>query len=105
MFVTIFIGILCLERSFFSFLISINYFDDIYPTFLNVNIWDFINFFLNEFLASIIIGYSRKKKTDDQTKNIENFNLKSFNFNENNPNFEYNEDQKLNEDLNNQFYI
>lgn len=97
-------GVLCLERALFSFLIAINYFRDTYPTFLNINIWDFTNYFLNEFLTSIVIGYSRKK-TEDPTKKIENFNLKSFNFNENNANFDYNEEQKLNDELNKQFFI
>jgi len=79
-----------------TFLISINYFKDTYPSYININIWDFIDLFLNEFLVSIVIGYT-KKKSEDQSKNIENFNLKSFNFNQNNPaNFYYQEENNMN---------
>jgi len=70
---------------------------------MNINVWDFTNYFFNEFLVSIVIGYS-KKKTEDPSKKIDNFNLKSFDINENNANLEYNEEQKLNDDLDKKFF-
>lgn len=67
-------------KAIFSFLIAIFYFKEIYPNFINVNIWDFLNYFFHEFLVSIIIGHS-KKKTEDNNNNVA-YDPKSFNIND-----------------------
>ena len=68
-----------------------------------LNIWDFLNYFFNEFLVSIIIGHS-KRKVEDVNKKTKAFDdPKSFNINNNNDeNLDFNEGSKLNE--NNQIF-
>jgi hypothetical protein len=46
LFISIILGITFLARGVFSFLICVRTFDDIYPTFMNINIWDSLVFFL-----------------------------------------------------------
>lgn len=62
-------GIVCFKKFLFSFLVSIKYFKAIYPTFLNINLWDFLNYFLTEFLALIIIGYLRRETENSRAAN------------------------------------
>jgi hypothetical protein len=89
-------------RAIFSFFIYINYFEKIYPDFMSVNIWDFLDLFFNEFLISIIIGYSKNKDENVHLKE-KIFDPNSFDFreNENNINMNYNEKSELNKNLNN----
>ena len=69
---------------------------------MSVNIWDFFNFFFNELLISIIIGYSRKKEENyDSNKKVFDPNSFDFNENENNENIHLNQKNELNKDLNN----
>jgi hypothetical protein len=70
-----------LARAVVSFLITINLFNSIYPTFFHLNIWDALTFFCNELIPSLIIGYTRQR--DEKFKNLEKFNLESYDFNKN----------------------
>lgn len=68
-------------RGVLSFFISIKAFNNTYPTFIDANLWDSATFIFNELLVSLVIGYTRQRT--DKYKNVEKFNLESYDFNKN----------------------
>ncbi len=78
------VGCTHLIRGFINFFISIGWFKEIYPTFMEVNIWDFLVFFTCECISSLVIGFSKKdKRRDFVDSDIENFEFSSSSNNKN----------------------
>ena len=72
------VGCTHLIRGFVNFFISIGWFKEIYPTFMEVNIWDFLVFFTCECISSLVIGFSKKdKRREFVDSDIENFEFSS----------------------------
>ena len=68
------VGSTHLIRGFINFFISIGWFKEIYPTFMEVNVWDSLVFFTCECISALVIGFSKKeKKRDVIESDIENF--------------------------------
>lgn len=59
--ISLFAGLMFLARAVISFFICINVFGNTYPSFIDINLWDFITFLFNELLTSLLIGYTRQK--------------------------------------------
>lgn len=81
LFISLIVGVILLIKAILCFFISINLFRNTYPTFMDINAWDFINFLVSEFFLSLIIGYTRYK--EERARTSDKFNLDSFDFNKN----------------------
>jgi small-conductance mechanosensitive channel len=57
LFIAVMQGILFLIRGIFSFLICVNVFEDIYPSFININIWDSLVRLLLKLRYSFSLNY------------------------------------------------
>jgi len=62
-------GGLFLVKSFCNLLSTFDFFDDIYPVSIGINIWDFVMFLITEIAPTLIFIYVGKKKTSKETVN------------------------------------
>lgn len=85
LFVSIIVGVFSFFKSIICFLIAVRFFNSTYPDFMDANLFDFCTFLFNEFMCSLIIGYTRQR--EDKLRNSDQFNLDSFDFNKNYQNF------------------
>ena len=78
LFISIIVGGTYFIRGLISFFISIGWFGKEYPSFLNVNVWDFLVFLMTELICSLVIGFSKKHKKKNTLVN----EIEKYEFNE-----------------------